>query len=149
LAAIGLELQPGVAMFAQENLARWGLSDRARVEVRDIRDRTPEPAFDLVTLHNNIYYFPVQSRVGVLAHARSFLKPSGRILLTTACQTEDVALAFLNLWAAMTEGCGRAPTVDELVEQLAQAGFSRVRSKSLIPFVGYYSFTGTNPPSVA
>jgi predicted O-methyltransferase YrrM len=63
LTALGLELQPEVAAMARENIRAWGLADRVTIEVGDVRARTPEPAFDLVTLHNNIYYFPVAERV--------------------------------------------------------------------------------------
>ena len=40
--------------------------------------RAAEPAFDLATLHNNIYYFPVAERVSLLRHVRGFLRPGGR-----------------------------------------------------------------------
>ena len=56
LTALGLELQPQVADMARRNLAAWGLSDRAEIETGDIRERKPTPVFDLVTLHNNLYY---------------------------------------------------------------------------------------------
>ncbi len=86
LTAVGLELQPQVAKLARENIRKWRLQERVSIEVGDARERAVEPIFDLVTLHNNIYYFAVESRVEVLFRLKSFLKPNGRVLITTACQ---------------------------------------------------------------
>jgi SAM-dependent methyltransferase len=75
----------------------------------DVRTRAPHADFDLATLHNNIYYFPVVERVAVLRHVQAFLKPGGRLLVTTVCRGPGVAVDILNLWGAMTSGCGRLP----------------------------------------
>lgn len=133
LTAVGLELQPAVAEFARKKLGDWNLADRITVETIDVRERTPDAAFDLVTLHNNIYYFPVESRLRVLEHLRGFLKPNGCLLLTTGCRGGSLSIEFLNLWAAMTEGCGPLPVPSEMVEQLKAAGFRLVKAKNLIP----------------
>jgi 4-hydroxy-2,2'-bipyrrole-5-carbaldehyde O-methyltransferase len=67
LSALGIELQPNVAEMARRNIQGWGLQDRVKIESGDIRDREPSELFDIVTLYNNIYYFPVQDRVSFLA----------------------------------------------------------------------------------
>jgi 4-hydroxy-2,2'-bipyrrole-5-carbaldehyde O-methyltransferase len=140
LTAVGLELQPVVAEQARENLRAWGLAERVTVEVGDVRARPPEPSFDVVTLHNNIYYFPVAERSTLLVHVRGFLRPSGRLLVTTACQGGRPEADILNVWAALTAGCGRLPTVTELEGQLAEAGYKSVHSRRLIPGQAYYAF---------
>jgi SAM-dependent methyltransferase len=145
LGALGLELQPKVAELANENLRRWGLAGRASVEAGDFRDRAPEPVFDLLTLHNNIYYFPVAERVALLRHARAFLRPGGSILLTTACGGGRPAAVALDLWSAGTAGCGRLPAPDELVAQLREAGFADARSRRLTPGESFYAFFGRKP----
>jgi protein-L-isoaspartate O-methyltransferase len=142
LTALGLELQPQVAELANQNLREWGLAERACVEKGDVRDRTPEAAFDRVTLHNNVYYFAVEERPALLRHLRGFLAPGGRLLLTTGCAGGGPTLQALDIWSANTEGCGRLPEVDEMEGQLREAGFSAVRSRRLIPGESYFAFQG-------
>jgi SAM-dependent methyltransferase len=145
LTALGLELQPAVAELANANLRAWGVTGRAEVDKGDVRDRTPEAVFDLVTFHNNIYYFPVDERVALLRHARAFLKPGGRLLLTTACSGGSPAAVGLDIWSAGTERCGRLPAPDELVAQMREAGFDGARCRSLVPGDSYYAFFARKP----
>jgi len=142
LTALGLELQPAAAPLAAENIAQWGLSDRVSVEVGDVMQRASQPVFDIATLHQNIYYFPLAARTGVLRHVLSFLKPGGRLLVTTVCQGPGAAVDVLNIWGAMTEGCGRLPSPEELIGQFQQAGYTNVKLKRLVPGDSFYSFLG-------
>jgi SAM-dependent methyltransferase len=144
LTAVGVELQVAAAALARENMAAWGLGDRVTVEVGDIRRRPPEAAFDLVTLHQNIYYFPVAERPALLRHVRGFLKPGGRLLLTTECRGRSPAAAVLDLWGAMTVNCGRLPEPDALAAQFEAAGFAGITAACPIPGESFYAFTGTN-----
>lgn len=80
---------------------------------------------------------------GVLRHVRGFLKPGGRLLLTTWCQGGGMGASLLNLWGAMTEGCGRLPTVAEMEAQLKQAGFLDATRRNLIPGETFCAFIGT------
>jgi SAM-dependent methyltransferase len=133
LAGVGVELQEDVAQMCRDNLDQWGLAPRVRVEVGDIRGMAPRADYDLVTMHSLIYYFPWEQRVELLRHVRGFLKPRGRLLVTTSCQGDHPTLAVLNLWATMTEGCGRLPTALEMHAQLRSAGFATVTQRALIP----------------
>jgi len=140
LTALGLELQPEVAAMARRNILAWGLGTRVEIEAGDIRERAPSERFDIVTLYNNIYYFPVEERVALLLHVRQFLKPDGFLLLTTCCQRGSLGVEVLNLWGAATTGSGRLPTAEEMVSQLHQAGFTAVEPISLIPGDKFYAF---------
>ena len=140
LTALGLELQAGAANLARENVAAWNLTSRVTIEVGDIMLRRPEPLFDVATLHQNIYYFPVGNRVAVLRHVRSFLKPGGRLLLTTWCQGKGLGSGLLDLWGAMTQDAGRLPKRPEMLAQLREAGYTDVTHCSLIPGESLYSF---------
>ncbi len=143
LTALGLEFQPAVAEMARENLRAWGLERRVKVETADIRKKSPGEPFDIATLYNNIYYFPVEERVALLTHIASFLKPGGFLLLTTCCQGGSLGAEALNLWGAATSGAGRLPAEGELVSQLRQAGYSAVKTKNLLPndrFVAFQAF---------
>lgn len=140
LTALGIELQPQVAAFARENLREWGMEGRATVESGDIRERTPAAEFDAVMLNNNIYYFPVEKRVELMRHLMGFLKPGGRLLVTTVCLARNVFSGLLDIWGAGCEGCGRLPARDELTAQMREAGFSDARVKPLVPFGPGYAF---------
>ena len=143
LKALGIELQPEVAQMARRNLEAWGLTPRASVETGDLRDFSPEPVYDVATLHNNIYYFPTDERVAVLAHLKGFLKPGGRLLLTTSCRGNSIVNGLLNLWGAATAGCGPLPPPAEMQTQFREAGFQAVTAKKLYPFETFFAFVGT------
>ena len=145
LRALGIDLQADAAALAAENIAKWNLGDRVSIEMADIREKSGDASFDIATLHQNIYYFPVVERIGVLRHVRSFLKRGGRLLLTTICQGSSPTSAVIDLWGAITAECGRLPSPAEMVGQMKDAGFNSVEAKSLIPGESFYAFWGTNP----
>ena len=145
LTALGVELQPAVAEMARRNVREWMLEGRVKIEDGDIRARTPGEPFDIATLYNNIYYFPVEERVALLKHIAGFLRPGGFLLLTTCCQGGSLGAEALNLWGAATRGAGRLPAEDELVGQLHQAGYSMVKTMNLLPgesFMAFQAFRG-------
>ena len=140
LVALGLELQPNVADVARRNISEWGLEGRVRIEAGDVRLKAPDECFSIVTLYNNIYYFPVESRVSLLQHIRQFIKPGGFLLLITCCQGGSLAVEVLNLWGAATSTGGRLPGKLELISQLHHAGFQDVQTIRLIPGEEFFAF---------
>lgn len=145
LSGLGIELQSSVTDMARRNIQEWGLQDRVRIESGDIRHKEPDECFDIVTLYNNIYYFPVEERPSLLGHLMKFLKPGGFLLLTTGCQGGNLGIELLNLWGASTAGCGRLPEVDEIKKQLNEAGFTDVHAINLIPGDKFYGFKAHRP----
>jgi len=146
LTAVGVELQPAVAEVARANLRSWGLEGRVTVEEGDIRAKAPGERFDIATLYNNIYYFPVEERVALLEHIAGFLKPGGLLVLITLCQGGSLAAEALNLWAASTRGAGRLPGEEEMVSQLREAGYGKVKTMNLLPgdrFLAFQAFRGS------
>lgn len=144
LSALGIELQPKVADIARRNIQDWGLQDRVKIEVGDIRNKKPDEYFDIVTLYNNIYYFPFDERISLLGNIKKFLKPGGLLLLTTGCQGGNLGIELLNLYGASTVGCGRLASVDEMVHQLNEAGYKDIKSINLIPGDKFYGFKALN-----
>lgn len=146
LTALAIDLQDEVADEAARNMDRWGLTDRVTTRQGDLRTlELGDERFDLVTLHNNIYYFPEADRVEVLARARDALAPGGKLLLTTSCQGGSPSLEVLNLWFEFADFGGPLPVEDELVEQLEKAGFTDVEAHRIIPGEQFRAFVGTNP----
>lgn len=145
LTGVGVELQPDVAEMARANLRSWGLENQVTVECADIREKVPDGPFDVATLYNNIYYFPVEERLSLLKHIGRFLRPGGFLLLTTLCQGGSLGAEALNLWAASTRGAGRLPSEEEMVGQLREASYKTVRANNLVPndrFVAFQAFRG-------
>lgn len=143
LTAVGLELQEPAAEIARRNIATWGLDERVEIAVGDIRDRTPDASADLVTLHQNIYYFREQDQVELFQHLAGFLAPGGTLLVMTAVRTGTLASATLDLWGAMSEGCSRLPVPDELVARMHEAGLRDARAAKLGSDGLYYAFVAT------
>ncbi|OEV02443.1 SAM-dependent methyltransferase [Streptomyces oceani] len=144
LTALAVDLQAEVADEAAKNMVEWGLTDRVETRQADLRDLSLQPQFDLVTLHNNIYYFPESERVAVLRKARSLLTPGGRLLLTSACRGGNIGMEVLNLWFRHADFGGALPREDELVAQLERAGFSDVRTNRVVPGEQFRAFTASN-----
>lgn len=144
LTALAVDLQPEVAEEAARNMDRWGIGDRVTTRQGDLRALAFDERYDLVTLHNNIYYFPEADRVEVLARAREALAPGGRLLLTTSCQGGSPSLEVLNLWFEFADFGGPLPVEEELVAQLRKAGFTDVEAHRIVPGEQFRAFVGTN-----
>jgi len=145
LTGVGLEMQQTVAEAAKRSMKEWCLSDRLRVEAADFMEYRGDERFDLVTLHNNIYYFPMERRVEVLSHAREMLVPGGRLLLTSGCQGGNIALDMINLWFLASSFGGPLPEPKSTVEQIRAAGFVEPAAHGLMPGGTFYAFIASNP----
>ncbi len=147
LTAVGLELQEKVARFAEANLRAWGLGGRVEIRNTDIRRFESRERFDLVTLHNNIYYFARADRADLAAHLKDLLKPGGRLVITTGCRGGSPLMEYLNLHCVLTEGLDALPEPRQLVQQLEGAGFRPVESKRLLPAraESFYAFLARKP----
>ena len=146
LLAVGLEFQEKVAAVARRNIEAWGLENRATIEHADVRNYLTRQKFDLVTLHQNIYYFPVQERENLFRHLKEYLKPGGQVLLTSACQGGGPGIQGLNIQLSTTEGFSPLPEPEQVCQQLKAAGFSEVKTKRLIPFESFWTFSAVKAP---
>jgi len=140
LRAVGLELQEKVANVARKNIRAWGLENRATIEHADVRDYSNGQKFDLVTLHQNIYYFPVHERENLFHHIKEYLKPGGQVLLTSVCQSGGPGIQGLNIQVSTTEGFNPLPDPDQLCQQLKAAGFVDVKAWRFVPFESLWAF---------
>lgn len=145
LTAVGLELQPAVAASTAAAAHTWGLDDRVTIECGDIRHREGDGSFDVVTLYNAIYYFSVAERVALLARLRAYLKPGGRLILSTSCRNGSPGMQLLNVWTSNVAGFGPLPVPGEVEAQLREAGFGAVATTKVIPGEQYYAFVATAP----
>jgi SAM-dependent methyltransferase len=140
LRAVGLELQEKVAAVARKNIQSWGLEDRATIEHCDVRNYAPGQKFDLVTLHQNIYYFPVGERENLFRYLKAYLKSGGQVLLTSVCQGGGPGIQALNVQVSTTEGFSPLPDPNQLCQQLRAAGFADAKARRLVPFESIWAF---------
>ncbi|MEU5832557.1 class I SAM-dependent methyltransferase [Streptomyces diacarni] len=144
LTALAIDMQKSVADQAAANMSEWGLADQVETRQGDLRELDVEPQFDLITMHNNIYYFPPDERVETLRRARRLLAPGGKLLLTTSCQGGNAGLEALNLWFHFSDFGGPLPREDELTAQFGEAGFTDVAVTQVLPGEQFRACTGTN-----
>lgn len=140
LSAVGLELQEKVADAARKNIKAWGLENRATIEHADVRNYSSGQKFDLVTLHQNIYYFPIQERENLFRHIKEYLKPGSQVLLTSVCQGGGPGIQALNIQVSTTEGFSPLPDPGQLCQQLKTAGFVDVKAWRFVPFESLWAF---------
>jgi 4-hydroxy-2,2'-bipyrrole-5-carbaldehyde O-methyltransferase len=140
LTALGIDQSPDVVKTTRARLAEWNLSDRADIRCGDVRDLEPGSVFDVITLHNFIYYLPVAGRVALYERLRRYLAKDGVVVTTTWCRGRTPGAAAIDLWFSLTDGCGRLPTRAELGELLGRAGYCAVECRRLLPFEEYYAF---------
>jgi len=142
LRAVGLELQEKVAAVARKNIQSWGLENRASIKYVDVRNYSTDQKFDLVTLHQNIYYFPAHERENLFRQLKEYLKPGGQVLLTSVCQGGGPGMQALNIQVSTTEGFSPLPDPDQLCQQLKAAGFVDVKAWRFVPFESLWAFKG-------
>ena len=122
-------------------------SSRFRVLSGDIRTPPAELVgpFDVVTLFNNVYYFPLAERPALFKQLRALINDTGRLLLATfvAGHGRDPISAALNLATSSERGCTPLPEEAMLVEQLRDAGFRAVRRQRLMPRSTLLGLTAT------
>lgn len=134
-----IDYQADVVELARRNLQAWGV-DGVRLRHADVFTLEDGPRYELITLHNNIYYFAESRREALLHKVRSLLKPGGQLLLTTSCQGGSPAIAALHLWWSLSDVPGGLPERLQLRERLLGCGFADVQMRQLLPGESYYGF---------
>jgi ubiquinone/menaquinone biosynthesis C-methylase UbiE len=142
---IGIDLQKDVIAETSKRLVEWGLAPRFRVMYADIRQACFETTgpFDLITLYNNIYYFPENDRVRLLVSLRERLKPGGKLAVVSLFAGTTVVAANFELVLRSTSGCAPMGTVENFVSQLHESGFREVTTTRLIPVQPFFGVTAS------
>ena len=140
-----IDYQQEVVEAAQHNLETFGLADCIDVSHQSVFELQQDQHYDLVTLHNNIYYFAPEQQPELFAKVFNLLAPDGKLLLTTSCQGGSPAIAALNLWWKLSETDTGLPQNGILQQHLQQAGFVDVECRRLLPGESYFAFVATKP----
>ncbi|MGC3966004.1 MAG: cyclopropane-fatty-acyl-phospholipid synthase family protein [Pirellulales bacterium] len=78
---LGVTISETQVAYAVESIARAGLSDRCRVELRDYRDIPLRPTFDQIVIVEVLEHFGVRQFPDFFRRSREMLQPCGRLML--------------------------------------------------------------------
>jgi 4-hydroxy-2,2'-bipyrrole-5-carbaldehyde O-methyltransferase len=135
----GVDLSEEVVERAGADLVAAGFGGRTRLVCDDIEVwcRATTERFDLVMLHNNIYYIPPTRRTAVLRTLAERIAPGGELLVTTMTRPGSVASAHLHLMLTAQAGDAALPTRPELLESLSDSGLQVTSVVSPVPSEPY------------
>lgn len=146
LRAVGIDMSERVTALAAANFTAWGLAGRCTALHADIRQSGTtglDGPFDLITLHNNVYYFSPAERADMFAGLRDRLTPAGRLLLTSYFAGKTLAAAQFDLVLRSTAGCWPLPERAELRDALHSAGYPEVTFHRLLPTESLFGVVAT------
>ncbi|HEX5402509.1 MAG TPA: methyltransferase domain-containing protein [Pseudonocardiaceae bacterium] len=129
LRVVGIDMSERVTALATANFDAWGLADRCTALHADIRQADTANLggrYDVITLHNNVYYFSSAERGDLFADLRRRLTRGGRLVLTSYFAGKTLAAAQFDLVLRSTAGCSPLPERTELRDALHNAGYRRV-----------------------
>ena len=131
----GIDLAAGVIDDARERLQTAGLGNRANLVAGDIRSWEPDPArrFDLVTLLNDVYYFPEPERAALYERLGGFLTDDGELVVVTMTRAGSIASAHLHFMLACEAGAASLPERGEVPADLRRAGYVVVEDEARVP----------------
>ncbi|MDO8689393.1 MAG: class I SAM-dependent methyltransferase [Dehalococcoidia bacterium] len=135
ISGVAIDMRKEVVDEAIQNLTEWGIGDRFRVLVGDIRHPSAEldGPFDVITLYNNIYYFDPAGYASLFGSLRSRLAKGGTLGIVSMMKGKSLTSLQFDIVLRSTTGCARLPTVSELCAILREAGFAHVASEKLMP----------------
>ena len=145
---VGLDLDPGVVSDAQALVAAAGLEDRFTVQEGDMRDEQgwPDGPFDIVTAHQNVYYFDADERAALWRRCREHLTDTGQLVIVTPTSGGPMS-DYFSLILLSTAGCHRLPSAEVLVGELQAAGFALTQKERLIPGDAVWGIAARNTAS--
>lgn len=134
---VAVEVDPEVADSARGMLRAEGLENRATVltgEVTDLARRGAlDAGFDVALFANAVYYVPLARRVDVLRSIGGLLSDRGVLVVVTTAAGDDVFSRHFDLELRAHRQGMELPDVDELAEQLRDAGLAPQPARRLVP----------------
>lgn len=131
---VGIDLDQGVVDGARQTLHDAGLAQRFSVKQGDMRDvqQWPDDSFDVITSHQNVYYFDAEERASLWQLCHQHLSDKGQLIIVTSTSGGPLS-DYFSLILLSTAGCHLLPSVEELAMELRAAGFELMSQERLIP----------------
>jgi SAM-dependent methyltransferase len=134
---VGIDMDEHVVRQARENMQKWGLGSEFKILQGDIRNPSEDldGPFDLITMYNLLYYFPIEDRPTLFRSLKQRLSETGVLAIFNNMhgRGRDPFAANLNLATTSFTGCTPLPDEDETRQQLEQSGFTKITVTKLIP----------------
>ena len=130
----GIEMDEGAARAANQRLEEAELANRFVVQLGDARSDAawPEGSFDIITAHQNVYYFDEAERTALWRKCRERLNEGGKLLIVTPTSGGPMS-DYFSLILRSTVHCFGLPSAQQLTSELKSAGFSQVERERMIP----------------
>jgi len=167
LHGVGLEMNPVVALRAQEGVSEFG--ERIRIFCEDILSLGDQQSrmqtknelsmdgnglldelgtFDLCLLNNSIYYFTQEQRIQLLESIKGLLAPGGQLGILTAVRKGEPIRIFrthvpqnlMSFFLAFHQEFQGLPTEQEIVTLLQQTGYTDVNVSVMPMGTSHYFF---------
>lgn len=147
---VGIDFDTAVVAAAEDRMCLAYPMERFTVVAGDMRDAATWPVgpFDVITAHQNVYYFDSDERREVWRSCRGHLADDGRLVIVSAFAGGPMSDYFA-LILGSTQGCRALPTVDAVVEELRGAGFEVVRRERMIPGDAVWGIEARATPAAA
>lgn len=140
-----LEVQKELVDAMSERFSSSPLRGRLRVRHGDIRELDTDERFDVVTLHNLLYYFSQSDQQELLGRCREVLRPGGTLLLTTSVPGRVTPVSALDLWFRCSDFGSALPDENDIAGVLTASGFHGVRTHRPLPPFALVTATAVNP----
>lgn len=139
-----LEVQTELVDAMSERFASLPVGARLRTRHGDVRTFDTDERYDVVTLHNLLYYFSRNDQREVLERCRRVLRPGGTLLLTTSVPGRVTPVSALDLWFRCSDFGSCLPTEGEIADVLANSGFRDVEMYRPLPLFSLVAVTATS-----
>ena len=132
---VGIETDVAAARMARDTVAAAGLADRVRVVEGDARIvlAAETDQLDLTLLANVIYYLPLAERVPLLRAVTERTAPGGAVVVVSTALTDVMFSRHFDLLLRTQEGSMGLPDMDQLADQLREAGLAPGRPRRIAP----------------
>jgi 4-hydroxy-2,2'-bipyrrole-5-carbaldehyde O-methyltransferase len=130
---IGIDQDASAVAIARKNVKINSIEKNFTVMLDNIMKpkALKKRSFDLITSYSNIYYFSDDDRKKLFTSIHSLLRDGGRFMLATMFKSRKLTSAYYDTIFSATRGLYPLPLIDDIVLDLKNAGFSRVRIVNL------------------
>ncbi len=143
---LGIDRDAGAIRVGSDLLEPLRVLGRCELRQGDIEELAGEIGdFDLVTLLNNIYYWPPERRSETLRAIRTVVAADGVLMLATATTKGHAFNRHLDLMVRVTASSHRLPTREEIRVDLTDAGYADIETIEPVPKTGLLVAIARNP----
>ncbi len=143
----GVDLAADVVAKTEADLVGAGYGPRVSLAAADVRKWEPGPRYDLVTLINDVYYFPAGERVALYAKVREMLTPAGMLVVVSERRPGSIAACHLHFMLVCQEGEAALPARGDIERDVAAAGFTVLDVAEPVPTEPFVAVRATVDPN--